>query len=208
MVFDELRATLFGGGFSAGPVGLGAYAGYEIAQVIAKQHDDAMRTCDVFPPRNFGAVPAVFFCQQYMGFVGANTQFPDVAHGRRFLRTRICFAINRITGSVCHEENSDTSFMCRRDETGNTRHRIRRVLIVPLFEFPLFHRGLERHLEFRIADRGFVDIEYNSRWQMRRINLAGLCTPGRVFDKTWQLRLCGLIDLRGNSSIFCCVIYP
>lgn len=205
---NQKLATFFAGRLGTRAVQLASYAGREVAEVVAENHDDAVRFGYVLAASDFRSVPAVFLCQQHMRIIGGNTQLSDVTNGRFLLRTWIGITFDRIAGTIGNEKYGDALCMCCIDETGNTGHRVGDMIIVPLLELPLFHRSLERHLEFRIADRRFIDIENYSWRQMRRVNLAGLCTPGRVFDKIWQLRLCGLIDLRGNSGIFCCVIYP
>ena len=208
VVLDKLRTAIFAGRLGTRAVQLASHAGCEVAEVVAKYHDDAVRFGDVLTASDLRSVPAVFRCQQHMRIIGDNTQLSDVTNGRFLLRTWIGITFDRIAGTIGNEKYGDARCMSCIDEAGDAGHRVGDMIVVPLLKLPLCHRSLERHLEFRIADRRLIDIENYSGRQMRRVNLARLCTPGRVFDKTWQLRLCGLIDLRGNRGIFCCVIYP
>jgi len=159
VVFDELRTAFCCRWFGTGPVELLAHAGYEVAKVVAEQHDDAVCPGDVLAASDLRSVPAVLFGQQYMRLVGGDAQFSDIADGRFLLRTRIRIACYRIAGAIGNEKYGDTRCLSCIDETGNTGHRVGRVLIVPFLELPLRHRRLERHLKFRIADRRLIDIE-------------------------------------------------
>ena len=185
VLLNQQLAAIFAGRLGTRAVQLASYTGCEVAEVVTKYHDDAVRFGDVLAASDFRSVPAVFLRQQHMRIIGGNTQLSDVTNGRFLLRTWIGITFDRIAGAVGNKENRNARLLRRVDEAGDAGHRVGDMLIVPLLKLPLCHRSLERHLEFRIADRRLIDIENYSGRQMRRVNLARLCTPGRVFDKTW-----------------------
>ena len=160
------------------------------------------------PARQFGPVPAVFIGEKHVLSIGLDAKFANVPNGFGFLRTRVWPVIAVVARPVCDEEHRDTGIPGRVDELCDTWDRIRDVVGVPLFEFPLRHRPLESHLKSCIADRRFIDIENDRRRQVSRIRLSGLGTPRCVFNEARQIGFGRLIDLHRNRRILGCVIYP